>query len=87
MLGLRRSEVCGYACVSPRIVMDRRPQSAMEMTMNVYGHINLNSQREALDHLDDSRPEVPVAVDGGCQELAVITDHVPDLVRAPPSDP
>ena len=53
MLGLRRSEVCGYACVSPRIVMDRRPQSAMEMTMNVYGHVNLNSQRAALDHLDE----------------------------------
>jgi len=27
--------------------------SAMEMTMNVYGHVNLDSQRDALDHLDD----------------------------------
>ena len=27
--------------------------SAIEMTMNVYGHVNLDTQRIALDHLDD----------------------------------
>lgn len=26
--------------------------SAIEMTMNVYGHVNLSTQRSALDHLD-----------------------------------
>ena len=26
--------------------------SAMEMTMNVYGHVNLDTQRSALDRLD-----------------------------------
>jgi hypothetical protein len=27
--------------------------SAIEMTMNVYGHVNLDTQRTALDQLDD----------------------------------
>jgi hypothetical protein len=27
--------------------------SAIEMTMNVYGHINLDTQRRALDNLDE----------------------------------
>jgi integrase len=26
--------------------------SALEMTMNVYGHVNLETQRRALDDLD-----------------------------------
>jgi integrase len=39
--------------VHPRIVMEIVGHSAMEMTMNVYGHVNLSSQREALDHLDE----------------------------------
>ena len=27
--------------------------SAIAMTMNVYGHVNLDTQRSALDHLDE----------------------------------
>jgi integrase len=27
--------------------------SAIEMTTNVYGHVNLDTQRAALNHLDD----------------------------------
>ena len=27
--------------------------SAIEMTMNVYGHVNLDTQRRALDDLDE----------------------------------
>jgi hypothetical protein len=30
-----------------------RPLSAIEMTMNAYAHVNLYSQRDALDSLDD----------------------------------
>jgi integrase len=39
--------------VHPRIVMEIVGHSAMEMTMNVYGHVNLETQRKALDHLDE----------------------------------
>jgi len=39
--------------VHPRIVMEIVGHSAMEMTMNVYGHVNLENQRAALDHLDE----------------------------------
>ncbi|TWF81877.1 site-specific recombinase XerD [Pseudonocardia hierapolitana] len=39
--------------VHPRIVMEIVGHSAMEMTMNVYGHVNLEAQRSALDHLDE----------------------------------
>jgi hypothetical protein len=38
--------------VHPRIVREILGHSAMEMTMNVYGHVHLNTQR-ALDDLDD----------------------------------
>ena len=38
--------------VHPRIVMEIVGHSAIEMTMNVYGHINLETQRTALDDLD-----------------------------------
>jgi integrase len=27
--------------------------SAIEMTMNIYGHVTLDTQRAALDHLDN----------------------------------
>lgn len=27
--------------------------STLDMTMNVYGHVSLDAQREALDKLDD----------------------------------
>ena len=39
--------------VHPRVVMEIVGHSAMEMTMNVYGHVQLDSQRAALDRLDD----------------------------------
>jgi integrase len=38
--------------VHPRVVMEIVGHSAMEMTMNVYGHVNLDTQRLALDRLD-----------------------------------
>ena len=49
-----------HACVSfllaqgvnPRTVMEIVGHSALEMTMNVYGHVNLETQRRALDDLD-----------------------------------
>jgi integrase len=47
-----------HACVSllqgvnPRTVMEIVGHSALEMTMNVYGHVNLETQRRALDELD-----------------------------------
>jgi hypothetical protein len=41
--------------------------SAMEMTMNVYGHVNLETQRIALGTSTSSCREVAVAVTCGCQ--------------------
>ncbi len=49
-----------HTCVSlllelgghPRTVMEIVGHSAMEMTMNVYGHVNVDAQRAVLDHLD-----------------------------------
>ncbi len=38
--------------VHPRTVMEIVGHSAIEMTMNVYGHVNLETQRRALDELD-----------------------------------
>ena len=38
--------------VNPRTVMEIVGHSAIEMTMNVYGHTNLETQRRALDDLD-----------------------------------
>jgi integrase len=48
--------------IHPRVVMEIVGHSAMEMTMNVYGHVHLDTQRAALDRLDDeprSTPRVP----------------------------
>jgi integrase len=39
--------------VHPRVVMEIVGHSAIEMTMNVYGHVNVGTQRIALDRLDD----------------------------------
>ncbi|MGI8815060.1 MAG: tyrosine-type recombinase/integrase [Pseudonocardia sp.] len=39
--------------VNPRVVMEIVGHSAMEMTMNVYGHVTLDTQRAALDLLND----------------------------------
>jgi integrase len=39
--------------IHPRVVMEIVGHSPIEMTMNIYGHVNLDSQRAALDHLDD----------------------------------
>lgn len=39
--------------VHPRVVMEIVGHSAIEMTMNVYGHVNLDTQRQALDDLDE----------------------------------
>jgi integrase len=37
----------------PRTVMEIVGHSALDMTMNVYGHVELRTRREALDRLDD----------------------------------
>jgi integrase len=50
-----------HTCVSllldlgehPRLVMEIVGHTALEMTMNVYGHVSLDSQRTALNRLDD----------------------------------
>jgi integrase len=39
--------------VHPRVVMEIVGHSAIEMTMNIYGHVNVDTQRVALDRLDD----------------------------------
>jgi integrase len=39
--------------VPPRVVMEIAGHSALEMTMNVYGHVDLDSRREALRRLAD----------------------------------
>ncbi len=39
--------------VHPRVVMEIVGHSAIEMTMNIYGHVNLDTQRAALNHLDE----------------------------------
>ena len=39
--------------IHPRVVMEIVGHSAIEMTMNIYGHINLDTQRAALNQLDD----------------------------------
>lgn len=38
--------------VHPRTVMEIVGHSAIEMTMNIYGHVNLDNQRRALEDLD-----------------------------------
>ena len=60
--GLRRVRLhdLRHSCVSlllalgvhPRIVMEIVGHSAIEMTMNVYGHVTLDNQRAALDLLN-----------------------------------
>ena len=37
----------------PRVVMEIVGHSALEMTMNVYAHVDLDSRRDALDRLAD----------------------------------
>ena len=39
--------------VHSRTVMEIVGHSEIEMTMNVYGHVNLDAQRRALDGLDE----------------------------------
>jgi integrase len=39
--------------VPPRTVMEMAGHSALEMTINVYGHVTLDDKREALDKLGD----------------------------------
>jgi integrase len=39
--------------VPPRVVMEIAGHSTLEMTMNVYGHVDLDSRREALGRLAD----------------------------------
>lgn len=41
-----------YLGVPPRVVMEIVGHSALEMTMNVYGHVNMDEQRGALDRLN-----------------------------------
>jgi integrase len=40
--------------VHPRVVMEIVGHSAIEMTMNVCGHVNIETQRQALDGLDSA---------------------------------
>ncbi len=61
--GLRRIRLHAqpHSCVSlllalgvhPRVVMEVVGHRGIEMTMNVYGHVNLDVQRSALDTLND----------------------------------
>ena len=37
----------------PRVVMEIAGHSAIDVTMNVYGHVDLDSRRVALDRLAD----------------------------------
>jgi len=39
--------------IPPRTAMDIAGHSTIEMTMNVYGHVTLDENREALDLLGD----------------------------------
>ena len=39
--------------VHPRVVMEIVGHGAIEMTMNIYGHVNLDVQRAALTQLND----------------------------------
>jgi integrase len=56
-----------HTCVSlllsmgapPRVVMEIVGHSALEMTMNVYGHVELDTRREALDRLADLLDDDP----------------------------
>ncbi len=38
--------------VPPRVVMEIVGHAALEMTMNVYAHVALDDQRQALDRLN-----------------------------------
>jgi integrase len=38
--------------VNPRVVMEIVGHAALEMMMNVYGHVALDDQRAALDRLN-----------------------------------
>lgn len=50
-----RLPVTQFVPVSPsRIVMEIVGHGAIEMTMNIYGHVNVDTQRKALEHLDRS---------------------------------
>jgi integrase len=40
--------------VPPRTVMELAGHSAVTVTMTVYGHVQLDAQREAIRHLDAS---------------------------------
>ena len=40
--------------VHPRVVMEIVGHSAIEMTMTVCGHVNLSTQRAAIDQLDET---------------------------------
>ncbi len=88
--GLRRVRLhdLRHTCVSlllalgehPRVVMEIAGHSAIDMTMNVYGHVNLDAQRTALSRLDDlvggtadtanpsERPETPGPEEHGGHE-------------------
>jgi len=39
--------------VPPRTVMEIAGHSALEMTMNIYGHVSLDDRREALHRLGE----------------------------------
>ena len=54
-----------HTCVSlllalganPRVVMEIVGHAALEMTMNVYAHVAVEDQRQALDKLNDTFDE------------------------------
>lgn len=50
--------------VPPRVVMEIAGHSALDVTMNVYGHVNLESRRDALDKLAGLFDEVPTGDQG-----------------------
>jgi integrase len=75
--GIRRVPLHGlrHSCVSllpaqgvhPHTVMEIVGHSAIEMTMNVYGHVNLETQRRALDDLDESLQRRAIAIKSSYQ--------------------
>ena len=61
--------------------------SGIEMTMNVYGHINLETQRRALNDLDQALSQHPVDVKPRCQRGLKIVYNAPTWCAIRDSNP
>jgi len=100
--GIRQVPLHGlrHTCVSlllaqgvhPRVVMEIVGHSAIEITMNVYGHLNVENQRKALEGLDKELSRITVAVNRCCQTSHKIIYRAPTWCawrdsNPQPSDP